>query len=199
MKTEKTTVRLLELDRPSVQNHFVSLDGEDRRLRFGSNISDHGLVEYVSRLDFERDGLFAVHDEDLNIVALVHVATTQRSAELGLSVLPEWRGKGLGNALLTRAVTFLRNRGATEVFVHCLSENGAMMHLARKNGMRIVYAGSESDARLQLDEATAHSFIEEWLEDQRAHTVQAIRRNNRIAQSVYAWSQIPFKYSPSGK
>lgn len=180
MKPEKSTVRLLDRDRPAVRDHFVCLSTEDRRLRFGSNISDVGLAGYVERLDFEQDGLFAVQDEDLSIVAVVHVATTGRSAELGLSVLPEWRGNGLGNALFTRAVTFLRNRGATEVFVHCLSENGAMMHLARKNGMRLVYAGAESDARLHLDAATANSFVDEWLEDQRAEALQSLRRNARV-------------------
>jgi ribosomal protein S18 acetylase RimI-like enzyme len=118
-------------------------------------------------MDFEHDGLFAVHDGNLELVALVHVAPSGDSAELGLSVLPGWRGRGYGDALLRRAVTYLRNRGVREVFVHCLSENGAMMHLARKNGMRIVYSGGESDARLQLDAATADSFVAEWLDDQR--------------------------------
>ena len=179
MTATLSTVRLHEQDRPALESHFASLDGVDRRLRFGSTIANVGIASYVARLDFERDGLFAVHDEDLCVVAAVHVATTGHSAELGLSVLPEWRGKGLGNALFTRAVTFLRNRGATEVFVHCLSENGAMMHLARKNGMRIVYAGAESDARLHLDEATANSFVDEWLEDQRAEALRSLRRNAR--------------------
>jgi GNAT superfamily N-acetyltransferase len=180
MTTNPSIVRLHELDRDSLESHFIALENEDRRLRFGSNISDDGLRAYVARLDFERDGLFAVHDEELNVIALVHVATTGNSAELGLSVLPGVRGQGLGNALFTRAVTFLRNRGTLEVFVHCLSENGAMMHLAHKNGMRIVYSGGESDARLQLDPPTANSYISEWLEDQQAHAVHALRRNARL-------------------
>jgi RimJ/RimL family protein N-acetyltransferase len=185
MPASPSPVRLRELDRPFLEKHFVSLEGEDRRLRFGSSIANEGLRAYVARLDFERDGLFAVQDEELNIVAVVHVATTGMSAELGLSVLPGWRDKGLGNALFKRAVTFLRNRGTLEVFVHCLSENGAMMHLARKNGMRIVYSGGESDARLQLDPPTANSFIDEWLGDQEARAVQAVRRHARISQLLF--------------
>ncbi|MGZ5047834.1 MAG: N-acetyltransferase family protein, partial [Usitatibacter sp.] len=173
-----------ELDRPCLVKHFLSLQGEDRRLRFGSSISDDGLRAYVARLDFDRDGLFAVQDEELSLLAVVHVATSGKSAELGLSVLPGSRDQGLGNALFKRAVTFLRNRGTLEVFVHCLSENGAMMHLARKNGMRIVYSGSESDAHLQLDPPTANSFIAEWLGDQEAHAVQAVRRHARISQQL---------------
>ncbi|HUP29015.1 MAG TPA: GNAT family N-acetyltransferase [Usitatibacter sp.] len=171
------TVRLRSHDRAALLAHFLALEGEDRRLRFGSAISDEGIESYVGRIDFERDGLFAVHDDNLEMVALIHVAVTGAAAELGLSVLPGWRGGGCGNALLRRAVTYLRNRGVAEVFVHCLSENGAMMHLARKNGMRIVYSGGESDARLALDEATADSFVSEWLDDQRGLAVKALRQD----------------------
>ncbi|MGZ5034461.1 MAG: GNAT family N-acetyltransferase [Usitatibacter sp.] len=187
MSTNPSAVRLHEADRDCLERHFLALDAEDRRLRFGSTISDDGLRAYVARLDFGRDGLFAVQDEDLSLLAVVHVATTGTSAELGLSVLSGSRGKGLGNALFTRAVTFLRNRGTLEVFVHCLSENGAMMHLARKNGMRIVYSGAESDARLELDPPTANSFINEWLGDQQAHAVQALRRNARLTSRLLAY------------
>ena len=179
-----TTLRLRETDRAALQRHFQSLDGEDRRLRFGARIADEVIAGYVARLDFGRDGLFAVQDEALELRAVVHVGVTGESAELGLSVLPGARGQGLGNALFRRAVTFLRNRGVKEVFVHCLSENGAMMHLARKNGMRIVYSGGESDARLALEPATADSFVNEWLDDQKAGSVRTLRLNLRLAQAM---------------
>jgi GNAT superfamily N-acetyltransferase len=179
------TVRLRAPDRASLLAHFLALDGEDRRLRFGSSIGDEGIASYVARIDFDRDGLFAVHDDNLEMVAVVHVAASGASAELGLSVLPGWRGDGCGNVLLRRAVTYLRNRAVPEVFVHCLSENGAMMHLARKNGMRIVYSGGESDARLALDAATADSFIAEWLDDQRGLAVRTLRQNARNARAFF--------------
>ena len=176
-------VRLRESDRGALETHFLSLGAEDRRLRFGGPIADEGLRAYVARIDFERDGVFAVHDDDLRLVAVVHVAFSEASAELGLSVLPGARGEGLGNALLTRAVMHLRNRGSPEVFVHCLSENAAMMHLARKNGMRIIPAGSESDARLAVDPPTPHSQFTEWLQDNQASAVQSVRRNARFTKT----------------
>ena len=177
-----STVRLLESERDSLITHFLALGPEDRRLRFGSTLADDGIRAYVARIDFGRDGLFAVQDDALRLLAAVHIATTGNIAELGLSVVPQSRGQGLGNALFRRAVTFLRNRGGVEVFVHCLSENAAMMHLARKNGMRIVYSGGESDARVAIEPATADSFVNEWLDDQKGRTLQAVRRSARIAQ-----------------
>ena len=74
---------------------------------------------------------------------------------------PGFRGRGYGDALFRRAVTFLRNRGVREVFVHCLAENGAMMHLARKQGMEIGVDAGEADAWLRLAPADATSHFGE--------------------------------------
>jgi GNAT superfamily N-acetyltransferase len=184
MSTPSLPIRLRESDRGALETHFLCLGAEDRRLRFGGPIADEGLRAYVARIDFERDGVFAVHDDDLRLVAVVHVAFSEASAELGLSVLADARGEGLGNALLTRAVMHLRNRGSPEVLVHCLTENAAMMHLARKNGMRIIPAGSESDARLAIDPPTPHSQFAEWLQDNQASVVQSVRRNARFSRTL---------------
>jgi GNAT superfamily N-acetyltransferase len=178
------TVPLGERDRKSLLAHFTSLQAEDRRLRFGASIGDEGLAHYVSRIDFARDGLFGVHDANLDLLAVVHVAVTDAAAELGLSVAPGMRGRGLGNALFVRAVMCMRNRGLREVFVHCITENAAMMHLARKHGMRVIQSGSESDARLALAPATAQSFINEWLHDQQGKAVRTLRENALLAQRM---------------
>jgi RimJ/RimL family protein N-acetyltransferase len=184
--SSSTTVRLHENDRPALRRHFTSLGGEDRRLRFGTSLADASIESYVAGLDFERDGLFAVQDEALELVAVVHVAITSDRAELGLSVIPGARGRGLGYLLLQRAVTFLRNRGIARVFVQCLSENGAMMHLARKSGMRIVNAGAETDAHLELEPANPNSFMDEWLDDQKGHSVRTLRRNALTAHTFFS-------------
>ena len=174
-----STLRLRASDRAALESHFLALDKNDRRLRFGSAISDEGIAAYVAGIDFRRDCVFAVHDDDLRPVAVVHVAPAGATAELGLSVLPAWRGRGNGDTLLKRAVVWLRNRGIVSVYVHCIAENAGMMHLARRNGMRIVYSGAESDGRLELDAPTPHSFFVEWIEDQRGNAIQALRQNAR--------------------
>jgi RimJ/RimL family protein N-acetyltransferase len=179
-----STIRLRESDRAALEAHFLALDGEDRRLRFGSSIRDDALRAYAARIDFERDGVFAVQDDDLDLIGVVHVAFAGENAELGLSVLPGYRGEGLGSALFSRAVMHLRNRGAREVFVHCLSENGAMLHLARKHGMRVIPAGSETEARLVIDPPTAHTRYAEVMQDHHARVVHAVRRNLRISRAM---------------
>ena len=171
-----STVRLRDFDRATLEAHFLELGAEDRRLRFGAAVSDDRIRAYVAGIDFGRDCVFAVHDARLDWIAVVHVALAGATAELGLSVLPGHRGQGNGDALLKRAVLWLRNRGVLSVYVHCIAENAGMLKLARRNGMRIVYSGAESDGRLELPAADPFTYLAEWIEDQRAVTIQSLSR-----------------------
>ena len=183
------TLRLNSEDRPALLAHFLSLDAEDRRLRFGASIADIVVREYVARLQFGRDGLFAVRDVHGRVIAAVHVAITEGSAELGLSVDPKHRSRGNGGALFGRAVDFLRNRGIREVFVHCLAENAAMRHLAVRHGMRLSSQGSESEGRMTLLPATPESHFREWLHDQQAAALTILRRNGQLARVLWTLSR----------
>jgi GNAT superfamily N-acetyltransferase len=175
-------IRLAPADRPALTEHFLALDAHDRRLRFGASMHDDAIRALDERIDFDRDEIFGIAGDDMRLLAVVHVAFYPAKAELGLSVLPAARGQGLGNALFARAVMHLTNRSVREVFVHCLTENGAMMHLARKNRMRVVLDGTETDAYLALPRATPASILAEWVWDENARFVQVVRRNARTAR-----------------
>ena len=150
------------LDRPALEAHFLALGVEDRRLRFGVPPSDSALRAYLARIDFERDAAFGIFDDDLSLAGAAHVARDgARHAELGVSVLPGHRGRGLGGALLARAHLHARNWGVRALFMHCLSENGAMMRLAHRQGMRIVAERGEADAWLELPPPDAASYFGE--------------------------------------
>lgn len=152
---------LARLDRAALEPHFLALDGEDRRLRFGAPLNDDAVRAYVARIDFERDAVFGVYDDVLRLIGAAHVARGDGHAELGISVLPADRGRGIGGALLARAYLRARNWGVRALFMHCLTENAAMMHLARRQGMRIVVDSGEADAWLSLPPADASSHFGE--------------------------------------
>jgi hypothetical protein len=179
-RTTPVVTRLGERDRAEIESHFIALGREDRRLRFGNAIADEGIAAYVARIDFVQDGVFGARDEALGLVGVVHAGVSGAEAELGLSVLPAARAEGIGGSLFVRAMSHLRNRGVREVLVHCLSENAAMLHLARKHGMRLVHQGTESRARLAIEAPTPASRIDEWLFDQEAAMVVAIRQGMRF-------------------
>ena len=153
---------LSRLDVPALETHFLALGAEDRRLRFGVPLPDAGLRAYVARIDFERDAAFGVFEDDLSLAGAAHLAREAgRHAELGVSVLPGHRGRGLGGALLARAHLHARNWAVRALFMHCLTENGTMMRLARRQGMRIAAEQGEADAWLALPPPDAASYFGE--------------------------------------
>lgn len=163
---------------------MLALDDEDRRLRFGIALPDQAVRGYVARVDFERDVVFGVFDEALALVAAAHLARCDTHAELGVSVLPGWRGRGAGAALLARSHTHARNWGIRALFMHCLSENGAMMHLARKQGMRIVTERGESDAWLELPPADASSYADQLFAERVGLFDFALKRQLQAVRSI---------------
>lgn len=158
--------RLVEASRPALRQHFLSLDAEDLRLRFGAAISPAAIVAYVDGIDFDVDAVFGVYDDELALAGVAHVGFSQDMAELGVSVLAGHRGHGIGSALLVRATDHVRNRFVTRLFMHCLAENARMLHMARKLGMKICVDTGEADAFLKLPPADPASVTGEFV-DQR--------------------------------
>src|SRR5207302_7312619 len=150
---------LSSFERPALERHFLALVGEDRRLRFGVGLNDFAVRAYVKGIDFERDAVFGVLDDELRVIGAAHLARGNGHAELGVSVLPGHRNRGIGGALLGRAHTHARNWRVHALFMHCLTENSAMMHLARKQRMEIAADTGEADAWLKLSPADASSYM----------------------------------------
>lgn len=153
--------RLTESSRSKLREHFLRLEDEDVRLRFGANLQPASIAAYVDRIDFDSDAVLGVYDDDLALIGAAHVAVSADSAELGISVAKGHRGHGIGSALFARAAEFARNRFVRRLYMHCLSENAAMMHIARKSGMTICVDTGEADAFLQLEPGDAASLAGE--------------------------------------
>lgn len=142
--------RLNEEARATLLTHFLALPMKDRHLRFGTSLPPIAIAAYVDRIDFDRDVVLGVHDDRLMLVGAAHVAFEGDVAELGLSVLPAHRGRGVGGALFTRVLAHARRRNIPRLFMHFLSMNAPIMHIARKFGMAIVEHAGEADAHLTL-------------------------------------------------
>jgi len=160
--------RLTEGARPALAAHFLALSPEDRRLRFGASISEESIAAYTVQIDFGRDAVFGVFDDELALVGVAHLAFLDDAAELGISVLPEHRGRGAGRAQFARAAEHARNRFVPRLFMHCLAENAAMMHIARTSAMEIVVEAGDADAHLALSPASPASVTGEYLTDRLA-------------------------------
>jgi RimJ/RimL family protein N-acetyltransferase len=161
--------------RDRIEHHLLELDEHDRYLRFGYAANDEQIRRYVHGLDFDRDEIFGVYNRKLELIAMAHLAfshdpATLSCAEFGVSVSKKARGRHYGSRLFERAVMHARNEGVDMLFIHALSENTAMLKIARNAGAVLERAGSETDAYLRLPPATIDSRVSEMVEQQFALT-----------------------------
>ncbi|RFU43754.1 GNAT family N-acetyltransferase [Paraburkholderia sp. DHOC27] len=189
-RTHALVRELTAIDRERLQAHFMALGEDDRLLRFGQFVPDHVIENYVRSIDFSRDTVFGVFDNQLQLVGVGHLAYLpaedgKRTAEFGVSVLESARGQGIGSKLFERAAMRSRNTHVTTLYMHCLSRNSTMMHIAKKAGMKIEYAYGEADAYLSLSPADQSSIIAEMLQEQAAVFDYAMKRQARQASRIF--------------
>ncbi len=176
--------------RGRILKHLLELPERDRYLRFGYAASDEQVARYVNGLDFARDELFGVFNRRLQLIALAHLAydvegtTGPRAVEFGGSVASHLRGRGYGARLFEHAMLHARNRGFDTLFIHALSENTAMLRIARKAGAKVVRDGAESDAYLKLPHETLASQVEQWVGEGAAALDYQIKQQARLVDSL---------------
>lgn len=179
---------------PQITRHLLALSPADRYLRFGYAANDSHIERYVASLNFKRDEIFGIYNRRLELIALAHLAFTvdpelKSCAEFGVSVLEKARGRGYGSRLFDRAVKHARNQGVSLLFVHALSENTAMLKIARARGASIERDGSESEAYLKLPPADLDSHMTELLEERMAQTDYRLKVQAHQFWSVLALMQ----------
>lgn len=182
---------LSERHRHRVLTHLLGLEPHDRYLRFGYAASDAQIGRYVDLLDFRRDEIFGVFNRKLELIAMAHLAylpdhpNERHLCEFGVSVSPKARGRGYGSRLFDHAVLHARNRYVDIMIIHALSENTAMLKIARKVGATVVRDGSESEARLKLPPESVGSHLEELVEGQAAEVDYQIKHGARRVDQLF--------------
>lgn len=162
---------LSDRHRDRILAHLLRLPEHDRYLRFGYAAADAQIARYVDQLDFERDELLGVFNRRLRLLAMAHLAyftiddgNAAGRAEFGVSIDAQVRGRGYGTRLFDLAVLHARNRGVHTLLIHALSQNAAMLRIARHAGADVVRDGSESQASLKLPPESLVSHVTEFVE-----------------------------------
>lgn len=159
--------------RERIYEHLLALGERDRYLRFGYPAQDAQIAGYVEHIDFVGDEVFGIFNRRLELVAMAHLAFLRgdgprTGAEFGVSVLQQARGRGLGARLFERAVLHARNRGVDTLVIHALTENAAMLRIARNGGAQVQMDGPDATAYLKLPPVDFASRFEEMLQQQAA-------------------------------
>ena len=188
--------------REQIIDHLVALNESDRYLRFGYSATDSQISKYVELMDFEHDEVFGIFNRRLRLIAMAHLAhpaaapsdETAAVSEFGVSVLPTTRKQGFGRRLFEHAAVHARNRGIETLLIHALSENTAMLKIARYAGATIERNGSESEARLKLPPDTFSSHVGEMVEQQAAEMDYRLKvRSHQVNALLGAFAGVKFR------
>ena len=157
--------RLWPIERRLFAAHLLRLGGEDRLLRFQGHMSDEAVDAYVESLDWF-GGVVIAYFVEGEVRAAAHLSWTRslvRTGEIGLSVEAPFRRRGVGTALLRRAMTVARNRFISDVELLCMPENAAMRRVAAHLGLKWKVASGQAEAAAHLRWPDQLSLFDEML------------------------------------
>ena len=92
---------------------------------------------WLERLDAGAESaLTLVAEVDRRAIGQLDLWVTHGRAELGMAILDGYRGRGIGSALMERAVAWARERGLAKVSLEVWPHNTAAIGLYEKFGFR---------------------------------------------------------------
>lgn len=154
---------------PEYGRHLKSLDQADRYTRFGYQIKDEIIDAVILNIlyHFNDHHLFTCEVDGV-IVGFGHLAKEDTDWELAVSVAKEYQGQGIADSLMTFMIDWGKTRGITSVFMHCISENRKIQHLAIKHGLRTIErAGGEITSKVELPKPTPLDYTLDFIREQR--------------------------------
>jgi RimJ/RimL family protein N-acetyltransferase len=148
---------LTRIHKPDILRHLAELSDEDLWLRFGRRMRGPTLERYVDGIDTSAHRVLGIYEGERKLIGFTHlvVNAVKRSANLEMSVWPEYRRRGYGEAMLRRALLHAAHLGLETVHIHLTSENLPMMALARKLSFEIARRGSEAIASKTIEKPAA--------------------------------------------
>ena len=171
------------ISKADLQQHLIQLDLEARHWRFGYAASDGAVESYVTGIE-ETDILLGIRSlSTSDVVAAMHLAfnADNKTAEMGISTLPDSRRRGYAERLMRYSVDVLRNRNITQLYSVCLPDNTPLLRLLHKLNITAVYSNDgDKEARIVIPMAGIDSILNEM-------------RNERliiIDKSMRPWSQL---------
>jgi len=147
-------------------NWLKEQDEETLRLYFGIPVTDYFIDNLVQTfIDDSNNHYFLVAERNGVWMGTVHIAiTNETDVEFGVIVDYAHRKKGIADQMMEEAILWARNRGYIHLFMHCLTWNHPIRHLAEKHGLNVrnFTDGSETESRCKLPPANLSSLGQEY-------------------------------------
>jgi RimJ/RimL family protein N-acetyltransferase len=162
-------------------------DDETRHLYFGVTTGS-GLIEsLVDRIELEPDRHeILVAKNCTEWLGTLHIAKISDSeVEFGIIVHTDYRGEGIANSMLEEAIVWVRNRGYTDLFMHCLGRNKPIQHLCQKHGLMPRNIMGDSEVKIQLNPPSWATIASEVSISQRNVYHTFLQRSQSLYQEIY--------------
>jgi len=148
--------------------HLKNLTNEDRYTRFGFAASAGTIDSIILNILYHRDDhhIFTYYTDN-RIVGFGHLAREGSDWELAVSVEKEYQGRGIANELMDHMIDWGKTHGVEVLYMHCITENQKIQHLARKHGLKSMErAGHELTAKVKLPDPTVLDYTTNFVREQ---------------------------------
>lgn len=149
--------------------HLKGLSETDRYTRFCYNIRDENIDHFILSILYNAADhhLFTATIDDA-IVGFGHLAREGDNWELAVSVNSNCQGQGVANNIMDFMIDWGKTRGVHSVFMHCITQNAKIQHLARKHGLRMVERdGAEVTSKVDLPAPTPMDYTADFIREQK--------------------------------
>lgn len=153
-------------------------------MRFGFQVKNSTIEKLCS--DWENSPkehiVFAIENSNLEVVAVGHVSLENDCPELAFSVLKDYQGQGMGDALIKRTIEYCQNRGIKNGCMVCLGSNDKIKNLARKHNILVTSEEGDSYGQVEIPDPTPISYWKEYVEDNLAKMDHLSKAQRKFVQ-----------------
>jgi acetyltransferase len=138
---------------------FAALDAEDVRYRMFTNLRElqPAQLARMTQIDYDREMAFIATRDDANgtpetlAVARVISDPDNDQAEFAIIVRSDLKGLGLGSILMTKLISYCRQRGTREIVGDALSHNIRLLNMVKKCGFDVMSRPGDGTMKLHLN------------------------------------------------
>jgi GNAT superfamily N-acetyltransferase len=105
---------------------------------------------------------FLIATQGATWAGVIHLARiSETEIEFGIMVADPYRGQGIADLLMSEAITWIQNRGFDTLYLHCVTWNRAMKHLAHKHGLVMQEDHGDADVCSRIPPPSMISYAKE--------------------------------------
>ena len=158
-------------------DHLKQLNDHDRYTRFGYNAQSTHIDQLILDILYNPNNhhIFTYFKDD-HVVGFGHLAREGDDWELAVSVETDYQGTGIADALMAHMIAWGKTHGVQVVYMHCITDNKKIQHLARKHGLRAIDRNnSDITARVELPKPTVLDYTSSLVQEQNELATDIVR------------------------